>query len=163
VTAGDDGDQAPATLEKAIEDAVRAAIDRNPEGVRDAVMRATEESFPAGLGYACFSWARIAAAAIVGSPEQLEEYTARGMSAGVQFADGDGAIMNAEDTHPAVRFVGRMVACALNDDHRAAIDVWATLDDDVRAQACVEMVNFAASMIVRRALVDMNGTPGRLM
>lgn len=161
--ADDEGVEAPPNLTQAIEDAVKAAVRQDELGIRDALMRAADECFPAGLGYACFTWARMAAAAIIGSPAKLEQYIAQGMTAGVQFTTGDGALINAEDTDPAVRFVGRMIACALNGDSHAAIDVWATLDDDVMAEAAVGMVRFAASAVMRRTLADHGGNPGALL
>jgi hypothetical protein len=155
-----DPDQAPPELTGAIERALRAAIGHDDDALRTAMHDVADVSFPAGLGYACYTWARVAASAIMGSAQNLEAYNASGhAAAGVLFVEGD-QIVNAEQTDPASRFVGRMIACALNDDTDAAIDIYASLDDDYLADCSVAMVTFAASMVSMRAVNDFGGTPG---
>lgn len=156
------GGDAPPGLDEKIERALQAALRMDNERLRDAMRAIADESFPAGLGYACYVWARVAASAILGTPQQLLDYNAAatgGVAAGVQFLI-DGEVVNAEDADPASRFIGRMVACAFNNDVQAAIDVFATIEDGAVADCAVGMVRFAAGTVVRRTLTDLGGSPG---
>jgi hypothetical protein len=145
----------PPELTQAITDAVLAAAKGNAEGLRDALHQAADVDFPAGISYACYAWARVAAAATLGSADALDEYAAKGTYAGVQFRDDNGDPANAEDVSPVTRFVGRMIACAFNDDHRAAMDLWIALDDDIWADCCIAMASAAGEAVVGRAKRDL--------
>ena len=142
---------APPELVKAIADAVSAATRGDDPALRDAMDRAADVDFPAGIAFACYSWARVAASAILGSSQALIDYPSSDRAAGVQFSR-DGRVVNAEDTDVATRFVGRMVACAFNDDHHAALDVWQTVPEDDWADCSVAMVRFTASALKQQAV-----------
>ncbi len=142
----------PSGLTLAIRDAVLAAAKHDAEGLRGAIMRVAEVDFPAGVAFACYGWARIAAASTVGGADALDEYIASGASAGVQFMDRTtNGIVNAEDADPVTRFVGRMIACAFNDDHHAALDLWATTDEDIWVECSVAMAQAAGAGVLSMA------------
>lgn len=157
------GDAVPSALGTAIEQTLRAAIHGDDDRMRAAMLVIADESFPAGLGYACYTWARIAAAALLGTAQQLLDYSAQAAagdgSAGVQFVHG-GQVVNAEDVPLSSRFVGRMVACAFNDDDDAAVTIWGALDGGELADCAVAMVRFAASAVTSRVMDDLGGASG---
>lgn len=144
----------PAGLAKAINDAVLAATVGDIPRAQDAIKRAAAFDFPAGIAFACYAWARMAAIAIVGSPELLRECVESGAAAGVQFCALDGGQqLNAEEVDPAVRFVGRMVACAFNEDSEAAMDLWEAVGDEHTGENqlpdfCFTLLQFTAQAII---------------
>ena len=158
-----DGDSLPPGLIEEISKALHAAIHNDNERLRASLHTIADVAFPAGLGYACYLWARTAASAILGSPQQLLEYNASGETgAGVQFMQ-DGRIVNTEDADPPTRFVGRMIACAYNDDTQAAITIWSTIDNEDLADCAVAMVRFTGAAISNRVLNDLGGAPGAVL
>lgn len=149
----------PQQLRDGIREAALAAAMQDAEGLREAIMRVVEVAFPAGVAFACYGWAKIAAASTIGGARELEEYTASGATAGVQFMDRTtNAVVNAEDADPVTRFVGRMIACAFNDDHHAAMDLWLTTDEDIWAECSVAMAQAAGVGVLRMARDRTRGT-----
>lgn len=145
----------PEGLEGAITTAAVAALKGDDGTLSEAMYKIADIDFPAGVAFACYTWARIAASAMIGSPQKLMQYSSSGAAAGVQFATQEGRIVNAEEADPRIRFVGRMIACAFNEDHRAAMDLWATLEEDIWADCAVQMVRFAAQVVKSRAYKDL--------